>query len=148
MARRSRYRWLIGLGLPVVIIGAIVAMWNWDWFIPLIDTRASAAIGRQVTIGHLHLRLGRLAAIEFDDVTVANPPGWRDAPPLARVPRLLVSLDLRRYLFHRELVLPLIELDRPAVSVAERQDGAANFRLEMHGGSGGGPAPQIGDCAS
>ncbi|MDQ2805046.1 MAG: AsmA family protein, partial [Pseudomonadota bacterium] len=145
MARRSIYRWLIGLGLPVVIIGAIVAVWNWDWFIPLINTRASAAIGRQVTIGHLHLRLGRVATAELDDVTVANPPGWGNAPPLARVPRLLVRVDLWRYLFHHQLGLPLIELDRPAVSVAERPDGTANFRLAMQGGSGGGPAPQIGD---
>jgi hypothetical protein len=74
------------IGVPVVLLVLLAALWQWDWFIPIVPSRASAAIGRPVTVGHLHLRLGRAIQITANDVVVANPPGWpKDDPPLASI---------------------------------------------------------------
>ncbi len=73
MSRRMK-RVLIFVGVPVVAIVALVMLWNWDWFIPFVDARASAALGRPVTIGHLHVRLGRVTTVVADDVKIGNPP--------------------------------------------------------------------------
>jgi uncharacterized protein involved in outer membrane biogenesis len=37
--------------LPIaVLVLLLIIFWSWDWFIPLVDSQASAAIGRKVTI--------------------------------------------------------------------------------------------------
>ncbi len=73
---RTTRRRLAWIGVPVVLLVALAAFWNWDWFIPIVQSRASAAIGRPVTISHLHLRLGRVVTVVADGVVVANPPDW------------------------------------------------------------------------
>ena len=56
MATPRTTRLLAWIGIPVVLIALIVAFWNWDWFIPLVQARASAALGRPVTkIGRAHV---------------------------------------------------------------------------------------------
>ena len=81
-----RTRRLAWVGIPVVAIVLIVAFWNWDWFIPLVEARASAALGRRVTIEHLHVRLGRIVETTADGVVVANPPDWSsDDPPFVAI---------------------------------------------------------------
>ncbi len=122
---------------------AIIFLWNWDWFVPMVASRASADIGRPVSIAHLHVRLGRITTIAVDDVVVANPPGWPASPPLVRAQRIVAQVDLVRYLFHRQLVVPLIEIDRPLVSAVQAPNGQANWQLAIQGGSGTGT--QIGD---
>jgi uncharacterized protein involved in outer membrane biogenesis len=145
MAKRRPVKWLIGLGVPVLVVAAIAAFWNWDWFVPMAQARVSAAIGRRVTIGHLHIRLGFPPTIVIDDVTVANPQGWQPNPPFAHIQRLLIRADLLGYVIHHRLNLPLIEIDHPALGIAQTADGRTNYKLPLKGGSGSGPAPQIGD---
>ena len=50
MAGRRGKRWLVWLGAPLLLVALLVAFWSWDWFIPLAEARASAAIGRPVKI--------------------------------------------------------------------------------------------------
>ena len=137
-------RRLVWVGVPVVLIGLLVVFWRWDWFIPFVESRASAAIGRTVTIQHLHVRLGRFVTVTADGVVVANPPGWPDTdPPLAAMRALTVQADAWGYIRGRGLVLPMIKIDAPTVVATETANGAANFRLST--GSGGGTTMKIGD---
>ncbi len=64
--RRWPFGWALGLGIPAVLIVGTAIVWNWDWFIPLIEPRVSAAIGRKVTIAHLHVHLGRRTMLNVD----------------------------------------------------------------------------------
>ncbi|HEY1410624.1 MAG TPA: AsmA family protein, partial [Rhodopila sp.] len=138
-----RTRRLAWIGIPIVLIVLIVALWNWDWFIPLVQARASAALGRPVTIEHLHVRVGRTVEITADSVAVANPPDWStDDPPFVAIRTLTVQADAWGYIRGNGLVLPLIGIDGPSVLVAETTEGAANFRLPS-GGSG--TSMKIGD---
>src|SRR6185437_14405902 len=98
MTRRRGLRVLGLVGVPVAVIVALILLWNWDWFIPIVDARASAAIGRTVTMRHLHVRLGRVTTIIADDVTIANPPDFPVDPPLAKVARLTVAADIMAYI--------------------------------------------------
>jgi hypothetical protein len=59
---------------------ALVAFWNWDWFIPVVS-RVSAAIVRSVAISHLHVQPGRIPRVTVNGVTIANPPDWPTGDP-------------------------------------------------------------------
>jgi hypothetical protein len=145
MARSRITRRLAWIGVPVILIVLLVAFWNWDWFIPLVQSRASAAIGRKVTITHLHVHLGRVIEVTADGVVVANPADWPDGdPPLAAVRALTIQADAWGYLHGHGLVLPQIGLDGARILAAEASDGSANFRLST-GSSGGNSSMKIGD---
>lgn len=145
MASSHSMRRLAWIGVPVLLIVLLVAFWNWDWFVPIVQSRASAAIGRPVTISHLHVRLGRVVQVTADDVVVANPPDWPSGdPPLASIKALTIQADLWGYIRGRGLILPMIGLDSPRMLVAENADGGSNFRLST-GGGGGGVSRKIGD---
>ena len=75
MAARPLMKPLLFVGVPVAVIAAVVALWNWDWLIPIVQGHASSMLGRQVTIEHLHVQLGRVTTVDADDVRIANPAG-------------------------------------------------------------------------
>jgi AsmA family protein len=138
-------RRLAWVGVPILLLVLLVIFWNWDWLIPVVQSRASAAIGRQVTIAHLHVRLRPTVAVSADDVVVANPPDWPSGdPPFVTIRTLTVAADAWGYAWGRGFVLPMIELDAPKVLAAETADGLANFRLAT-GGGGGNSSTKIGD---
>lgn len=145
MANSRTVRRLTWIGIPVALLILLVVFWNWDWFIPIVQSRASAAIGRPVTIAHLHVRLGRVIEVAADDVVIANPPGWTSSdPPFVMLHKLTVQADAWGYIHGQGLVLPVIGLDGPKVLVAERADGTSNFALSTGGGGGGGTSVKIG----
>jgi AsmA family protein len=146
MANPRIVRRLAWIAAPVILIGTLLAFWNWDWFIPIVESRASAAIGRKVTIANLHVSPGRIVRVTADGVTVANPPDWPgndpagDDPAFVSIKTLTVEADVLAYVRGHGLVLPLIGLDGAHVLAAETKDGLANFRLSTGGGgnTGGG----------
>jgi hypothetical protein len=73
MAARRFVKPLLFAAIPVAAIAALVAFWNWNWFIPIVQGRASSALGRAVTIEHLHVQLGRVTMVSADGVRIANP---------------------------------------------------------------------------
>ena len=143
MATGRRKGWLIGLGVPVALVVGVVSLWRWDWFIPLLESRASVALGRPVRIGHLHVALGNPLRVTATDVAVANPPGWH-GPPFAQVKRLVVDVAAWDYVRRGALVIPLVEADQPVVRLSQLPDGSDNYGLRFSGGAGG-PSPRVGD---
>lgn len=136
MARRRAMTWGLAAGIPLLLILAIVLLWNWDWFIPLAESRASTAIGRPVTIAHLHVRLGRTTQVEADGVTIGNPPHWK-GPPFASARRVLIRVDLWHDLIHHQLIVPLVALQQPRIDAVQASNGASNYLLGLapRGGS-------------
>jgi hypothetical protein len=72
--QERRRRWPFVLGGAVVAIGVLVAVWDWDWFRPLIAHEASAALGRPVSLQHFRLRLGRQTVAVADGVSQSPIP--------------------------------------------------------------------------
>lgn len=144
MPPRRGVKWGLAAGIPILLIVAVVLLWNWDWFIPLVDARASAAIGRRVTIEHLHVRLGRTTQVIADGVTIGNPPNWA-GPPFATAKRLLVRVELWHYLVHHQLVVPLVAVQQPRIAATQEPNGNANYVLRLAPRSGSGNGTKIGD---
>ena len=149
---QSRIRlWPFVVGIPVVAIALLVAFWRWDWFVPLVEARASAALGRTVTISHLHVRLGRVTTVTVDDPVVAEPDGFPEARPFATARTLTISADVMQYIRTRTLVLPVIAVDGGQVVATALADGRDNWTLGAAKPAGEAPAkssspsPRIGD---
>jgi uncharacterized protein involved in outer membrane biogenesis len=139
--RRRRFGLEI-LGVVLVALVLLIFFWNWDWFIPLVETDASSTLGRKVTLQHLHVRLGRTTLIAADKIAIANPPGFDGN--LATLDQLVIEVDVLGYLHNRVLTLSKIVLERPVFEVRQLPDGANNYTLQMKSGGGGKP-PQIGN---
>lgn len=142
-------RWLIGLGIFAAVVVIFILLFSWDWFIPFVDARASAAAGRKVTVTHLHVGLGRVTLITADGITIANPPDYPAAPPLARIAKLAVQVDVLSY-FHGRLIIPSIEIDQADIEARGDKKGAINYKITLSKrtasnlGNSHAPAPLIG----
>jgi uncharacterized protein involved in outer membrane biogenesis len=137
---------IFALTLAGVVL--VILLWNWDWFIPLVDAQASAALGRKVTIAHLHVRLGRDTTVAADDVVVANPAGFPADAPLARIGRLRIVASVMDYFHSRAIVLPNLTFDHPDIHAIALADGRSNFSFAPPGATPGAKPsapPQIGD---
>jgi hypothetical protein len=143
MAQRRATKWALWGGIPLLLVVALVLLWNWDWFIPIVDAKASAALGRAVTMQHLHLRLGKVTHVVADDVVIANPPNW-GGPPFATAQHLIVDVNVWDYLFHNTLIVPLVALQQPQVNVSQAPDGKENYSLHLASSSSGGET-KLGD---
>jgi uncharacterized protein involved in outer membrane biogenesis len=140
-----RNLWVRILFPITIVVLLLVIFWNWDWFIPVVDTQASAALGRKVTVQHLHVGLGRTITARLTGITIANPDNFPAAdPPLATVEALLVRVDVLGYIEHHTLTIPTIEIDHPVAAVRQLPDGENNYTLKSSGGSSGNP-PKLGD---
>jgi uncharacterized protein involved in outer membrane biogenesis len=129
------------------IIVALIWFWNWDWFIPIVESQASSAVGRKVTIQHLHVHLGRVTEVAATGITIANPDGFTsDFGSLATVDQLIVAADIPAYIEHGTILLPVIQVDHPVADVRQLPNGQNNYTLKM--ASSGKPSsnpPQIGN---
>src|SRR3954447_6712628 len=82
------------LGTITIALVLLIAVWNWDWFIPFAERQATAALGRPVSIHHLNVTLARNPVLGVGGPVIGNPAGSPAAlPPLARIERLGVTLD-------------------------------------------------------
>ena len=145
MAARRFVKPLLFVVIPVAAIVTLIAFWNWDWLIPIVEDRASLALGRRVTTEHLHLQLGRVTTVSADNVRIANPPDFSEQGDFARIAQLSVQADVMAYIWSREIVLPEILLERPEVQARQTADGKNNYTLPSDSGPAG-PAAKIGVC--
>ncbi len=125
--RRRRHVWAYVLGTLVVATIAVIALWDWDWFLPIVDRQASAALGRKVTAQHLHVQLGRTTVATLDGVVVASADGYPADKPFATIAKLAVTADVMAYIRSRQIVLPQITVDQPVVDAEQNAQGAANW---------------------
>ena len=129
MTSAKRRRWPFVLGGILVLLVAAVLLFQWDWLIPIVDKQASAALGRPVTITHLHVRLGRTTHIEADGITIANPTDWPGGGNFATIERLGLDVDVMAYIQQRTIVIPAIAVQSPKVDAQQLADGKANWSL-------------------
>ncbi len=127
----------------ILLLAVLLLFWNWDWFRPLVEARASAELGRKVTLQHLGVRLGADTQITATGIAVANPDGFAKPGSFASIGRLAVDINVPAYLRHQVLVLSRIEIDHPSADLEQLRDGRNNYALNVK--SGGGTPMQIGD---
>lgn len=127
-----------GLALVVLVIGVFIATFDWNRAKPMINERASAAIGRPFAInGDLSVKWEREPAengwrswvpwphIIANDISVGNAP-WAKAPQFATLKRGEFSLAPLPLLRQR-VVIRRIQLTEPAADLERLADGRANW---------------------
>jgi AsmA family protein len=144
---RGRVGWGVAGSLLLAIV-LLAIFWDWNWFRPFVEARASAALGRAVTIQHFDLQPGRQTVAIADDVTVANPSDFPSDTPFATIGRLAITVDVMAYLHGRQIVVPSIVVDHPEIAAEQPAGHPANWlfpALTPKPDAPVTPAPQIGD---
>ena len=128
MARWRILRWLLWAGLAMVGLLAVAVLSSPVWLGPLAAGQASKALGRPVEVGRLQLRPGSPLVITAEDVVIGNPGDFlSEEAPFLRIPRLTLRLEAGAYLRRREIVIPLIELEKPVASAVSAASGQTNY---------------------
>lgn len=123
-----RPHWPIKTGIFLALIVALILLWDWDWFRPLVETQASAALGRKVTLGHFDVHLARHPQIVADGIALANPQGFPEGSKTATIDRLAIRIDPWK-LFHHGVQLDEIEIERPQGDLHPNAAGEPNWKL-------------------
>ncbi|MFS8370212.1 AsmA family protein [Acetobacter indonesiensis] len=135
----KRHPVLITLGAFLLAIVLLIVFWSWDWFVPLVNSRATAMLHRKTTIEHLHVALGRVTTVKVDGLKIEQPKAFEQEKNLfAEAREVAVSVDVWSYLWHRTLHVPLIALDQPKADILARKNGDNNYSFTEDGK----PAPQ------
>ncbi|MBO0712018.1 MAG: AsmA family protein, partial [Acetobacteraceae bacterium] len=122
----------------LVALVALAVFWNWDWFIPLVERRASATLGRPVTVAHLHVRPGAATHIVADGVEISNPEGFGPGSRFGTIDHLAVDVDLAGLLHDRSVIrVPLVAFEHPVFDVGVSPSGAPNYTFGVGSSSGG-----------
>lgn len=141
-----------GLALVVVVLGVVIATFDWNRAKPMINERVTAAIGRPFAInGDLSVQWtrepdeGGLRAwvpwphVVANDISVGNPD-WAKAPQFATLKRGEFSLSPLPLLSHR-VVIRRIQLTEPAADLERLADGRANWIFTLP--ESGEPSPWV-----
>ena len=129
--RHRRWPWIVGT--LAIMLAALVALWDWNWFKGPIERQVAAATGREFHIeGDLSVRLGRTIGIRAEGLQLANAD-WSDEPRMLDVGRLDLGIAFLP-LLRRELVLPWVRIERPVIVAERSADGRANWDFEPQAG--------------
>lgn len=128
-------------GVFALAIILLIALWNWDWFVPMLNRRASASLHRPVMVAHLHVRLGWTTTITLDDLHIAQPEGFTaEKEEFASAKSLTIAIKPWPSLVGHGLTLPLVALDSPRGDIVAQKDGRNNYTFTADGR----PAPDDG----
>jgi AsmA protein len=117
------------LGVIIVLVIVLVVVVPFlipvNEFRPTIEQKASAALGRQVDVGNLHLSLisGSLAA---DNLTIADDPKFNKGPFLS-AKSIKVGVEIMPLILSKELNITGITIDNPEVTLIRDQAGEWNY---------------------
>ncbi|MFT8763887.1 MAG: AsmA family protein [Gluconobacter potus] len=116
------------LGTLVAAIVILILVWQWDWFVPYIDRKGTAALHRPVSIAHLHVGLGFKTTVTVDDLKIGQPEGFeKEKDDFASARAITVTVDVWRYLTGGGLSLPLIRADIPKGDIVSLLNGTNNY---------------------
>jgi hypothetical protein len=117
-------RWLLVAGALVVVlfVAAGVALYFFDAekLRGPLQQQASAALGRDVTLGKIGLDIFPLPAVKIDEVRISGPKP--SDPPLAQIKELRLRVAVLP-LLAKKVVLRALELDSPRIHVPFDKDG-------------------------
>jgi AsmA protein len=131
----------IGAGvvlLLVVVIVAFARLMDVDRFRPQAEKQASAALGRQVTIGKLKLAFfeGGLSA---ESLVVADDPRFSKEPFLSSG-SMNIGVDLKELIFEKKLNVHSFFIHAPRLSLVQNEQGHWNYSSLLNSPGASGPS--------
>nr|MDP2577002.1 AsmA family protein [Candidatus Palauibacterales bacterium] len=127
-SRMTRRLAILAGAVLLLVVGSVVALkliFTPEKLRALVVPRLEAALGREVQLSAVRLRLFPRIAVRLDEVAVASPAGFSSDPMLQ-----LDALDLQvklRPLLRREIVLGQVRLLNPLIRYEVLSDGTNNF---------------------
>ncbi|HXY52928.1 MAG TPA: AsmA family protein [Terriglobales bacterium] len=115
----------IVIAVLLVILIAIPLIINVNSFRPRIESEASAALGRQVSLGNLSLSL-LTGSVGVDDIKIADDPAFSKSP-FVTAKSLKVGVELMPLIFSKQLNVTDITLDEPQITLLKAPNGTWNF---------------------
>ena len=109
----------------VVIVVAVPFFIDANQFRPRIETQLTDALGRQVKIGNLSLKLWR-GQLGADDISIADDPAFSHSP-FVQAKALDISVEIMPLIFHRDVHVQSLTLEQPQVALIRSANGTWNF---------------------
>jgi AsmA protein len=142
----KRVVYFIG-GFIVLVLAAALALpflINPNEFRPLLETRLTQALGRDVKLGNLKLSI-LAGSVEADDLSIAEDPAFGKTPFL-KASSLATQVELMPLIVSRQLNVKGIAIDKPEIILIQSAKG--NWNLSSLGGAAtpksGEPVPPSG----
>jgi uncharacterized protein involved in outer membrane biogenesis len=129
MAVSRPRKWAVGLGVFAVLVAALVLLFDWNWFKPILEARAGGILLRQVRIGNLHVALlphPLEPAVTIDDISIANPEGFPPGSQFGTIKRIALTVDLPR-LVRGTLRMDELAIIQPRAHMADNAQGRRNW---------------------
>ncbi|WP_342315968.1 AsmA family protein [Lysobacter sp. FW306-1B-D06B] len=103
---------MTALAIVAALLAILIAIWDWNWFKGPLERQVEARTGREFHIdGNLDVDLGWIPVVSGERVRFGNA-SWAREPVMASADRAEIGIALRP-LLRRQVLLPLIRLDRP-----------------------------------
>jgi AsmA protein len=115
----------IVIAVLVVILIALPFLINVNSFRPKIESEASAALGRQVSVGNLNLSLFS-GKVEADNIAIADDPAFSKSP-FVTAQSLKIGVEMMPLIFSRQIKVTEIVLEKPEISLVKAANGTWNF---------------------
>ena len=122
-------RWLRVAGIAVavflLVLIALPFLINVNSFRPKIESEASAALGRQVTVGNLSLSI-LSGSVRVENIVIADDPAFSKSP-FVTAKLLKVGVELIPLIFSKQVNVTDITLEKPQISLLKTTGGKWNF---------------------
>jgi AsmA protein len=117
----------VGIVVAVLVLAAIALPFliNANQFRPLLESKLTQTLGRQVKLGDLKLSL-LSGGITASNLSVADDPKYSSEPFLS-AGSVTIGVDLQPLIFSRKLHVNRITIDQPNVTLLEAPSGTWNF---------------------
>lgn len=136
---------IVGIVVALLLAAAVAAPFLLDanQFRPLLQSKLTAALGREVRVGNLKLSI-LSGTVTGSELSIAEDPAFSNAPFL-RATSLQVGIEVKPLLFSRKLKVTRIAIDRPQIDLVQNSAGVWNFAsigAKPAPGSAPPPAPE------
>ncbi|CAM5540512.1 AsmA domain-containing protein OS=Rhodanobacter lindaniclasticus OX=75310 GN=B1991_01045 PE=4 SV=1 [Rhodanobacter lindaniclasticus] len=117
---------LLALVLLVLVVGAgALLLVDANHFRPQIQASLSQALGREVTLGQLHVSIWS-GSLDADEIRIGDDPAFGDKP-FVTARSLQLGVKLWPLLLHRQVQITSLSLDQPVVRLLQNKAGQWNF---------------------
>ena len=106
---------IAGIAIAAVLLVGIALSFLIDAnrFRPMLESKLSAALGREVKVGNLKVTL-LSGGVTADDLSIADDPAF-SRTPFVQAKSLQVGVDLGALIFSRRVAVTRIAIDQPQI---------------------------------
>ena len=114
----------------LLVLLAVALLVNANTFRPVLESRLTQALGRQVTLGSLHFS-PFTGSLNADSVRIADDPAF-GPEPLLTARSLKIGVNMAPLIFHRKLEVRSFRAIDPRINLVQNAQGTWNFSSLGH----------------